>query len=97
MTRKENGHHMCSDTSLSQANMLSGYQKPLVMTLVTRSICYQISKSPDRKKSKNAPEQPMVSISSKQKQKQAYAFVSALLGIPVPIWFASRRQNPYKE
>jgi hypothetical protein len=29
--------------------MLSGYQKPLVMTLVTRSIRYQISKSPDRK------------------------------------------------
>lgn len=46
----ENGRQICSDTHPSQADMLSGYQKPLVMTLVTRSICCQISrKGPDRK------------------------------------------------
>jgi hypothetical protein len=42
-------------------------KKPLVMTLVTRSICCQIS----RKvliETKNAPEHPMVSISKKRKK-----------------------------
>jgi hypothetical protein len=62
---------ICFDTQARrEANMLSGYQKPLVMTLVTpasKSAVTFLRKS--RLKINNAPEQPVVSISEKQKEK----------------------------
>jgi hypothetical protein len=80
----------CASTlALSQANMLSGYQKPLVMTLVTRSICCQISRKVQIE-SKNVPDRPMVSISKEQKGKQAHAFGRSC-GHPALMWCATGR------